>query len=270
MLYANICGVNVTRFILGTNPVIGISHQNPARDAEMTAHFTLEGVLELFFQAQNLGVNTVLARTDARMLEILREYRARGGTMQWFAQTAPELGPHENSIALAVEGGAKAVHIHGGVMDYAYAQGKLGEIQPALDLIRSHGMLAGAAAHQARVIAWAEDNLDLDYFMCCYYNPSPRDDHAGHIKGAEEVYDDTDREKMLALIPRLSRPVIHYKILAAGRNDPKEAFRIAASVMRPSDAVCVGIYLPDDPQMISADLQLLEESLLQQAGLAQG
>ena len=67
---------------------------------------------------------------------------------------------------------------------------------------------------------------------------------------------------MTNLIPQLSKPVVHYKIMAAGRNDPREAFAFAASKMRANDAVCVGIYPKDNPDILQEDVQLLEESLL--------
>ena len=55
--------------------------------------------------------------------------------------------------------------------------------------------------------------------------------------------------------------MIHYKILAGARNDPKEAFQYTASKMRDGDAVCVGIYTKDKPEMLAEDVRLLEESL---------
>ena len=189
------------------------------------------------------------------------EYQDEGGTLQWFAQTCPEVGSHEACILRAAEHGAKACHLHGGVMDNAFAQGKLDEVQPALDLARSKGMLAGIAAHNHRVIEWAEEHLDLDYYLCCYYNPTNRDQNPEHVAGATEYYLESDRRLMTDLIPRLSKPVVHYKILAAGRNDPKEAFAFAASKMRSNDAVCVGIYPKDNPEILAEDARLLEESL---------
>ncbi len=66
---------------------------------------------------------------------------------------------------------------------------------------------------------------------------------------------------MTGLIQQLSRPVIHYKILAAGRNDPAAAFAFAAAKMRANDAVCVGIYQKDRPGILREDVQLLEASL---------
>jgi len=111
------------------------------------------------------------------------------------------------------------------------------------------------------VIAWAAEHLDVDYFMCCYYNPERRDEHAAHDPNASEMYLEEDRQAMTALIPQLSHPVIHYKIMAAGRNDPVAAFAFAASQMRENDAVCVGIYPKDKPGMLAEDVALLDASL---------
>lgn len=52
-----------------------------------------------------------------------------------------------------------------------------------------------------------------------------------------------------------------YKVLAAGRNDPKEAFAFVAQHLRPQDAVCVGICTKDNPKMLEEDLQLLQNCL---------
>ena len=261
MQYVKFADLTVSRLILGSNPFSGFSHQSIERDWEMRHFFSSQKVKETLFAAEAVGVNTLIARTDFHVMRTLMEYRDEGGTLQWFAQTCPEVGSHKDCIERADTYHAKAVHLHGGVMDHAFAQGKLDDVQPALDLIRSKGMLAGIAAHNHKVIAWAEENLDLDYYLCCYYNPTPRDERADHVAGAVEQYLEEDRQSMTALIPGLSRPVVHYKILAAGRNDPAEAFAFAASKMRANDAVCVGVYPKDRPTMLAENARLLEESL---------
>ncbi|MFO8006979.1 MAG: hypothetical protein R6V05_04500 [Candidatus Brocadiia bacterium] len=38
---------------------------------------------------------------------------------------------------------------------------------------------------------------------------------------------------------------------------PKEAIRTVAKALRPSDAVCVGIYDEDKPDMLADDVQFL-------------
>ncbi len=165
--------ITVSRFILGSNPFSGFSHHSPQMDWDMRHFFTTTQIKDTLREAEALGVNTFIARTDFHVMRMWMEYRDEGGTLQWFAQTCPEVGSHETCILRASAYGAKACHLHGGVMDQAFAQGKLDDIQPALDLARQKGMLAGIAAHNPHVIEWAEQHLDLDYYMCCYYNPDP-------------------------------------------------------------------------------------------------
>lgn len=268
MLFSNFNNLKVSKFILGSNPFSGFSHQSIEMDWKMRHYFSSSQIKATLKEAESFGVNTVLARTDFHVMRTLMEYWDEGGALQWFAQTCPEVGSHEACIQRAFTYGAKACHIHGGVMDNLFAQRKMDEIPPALQSIRDHGMLAGIAAHNWKVIAWAEENLDVDYYMACYYNPSPRDEKADHVAGVTEYYLEEDRQAMTAVIQKLTRPVIHYKIMAAGRNNPQEAFAFAASNMRPDDAVCVGIYQQDKPGIIKEDVDLLEMSLVL-AGAAQ-
>jgi hypothetical protein len=265
MLYSTIKNVQVSKFILGSNPFSGFSHQGIPVDDAMRHFFTYARIKEILREAETLGVNTLLARTDFHVMRMIMEYRDEGGGLQWFAQTCPEVGDHATCIQRASNYGAVACHIHGGVMDNLFARGQMDEIPAAIDLIHQKGMLAGVAAHRPEVIDWAEKHLDLDYFMCCYYNPILRDKNPEHVAGTEEYYGDDDRAAMTDLIPTLTRPVIHYKILAAGRNDPAKAFGFAASKMRENDAVCVGVYPKDHPAMLQEDVRLLEQSLLQLA-----
>ncbi len=122
-------------------------------------------------------------------------------------------------------------------------------------------MAAGIAAHDPAVITWAEQNLDVDYYMCSYYNSMRRDERPEHVAGTKEWFWEQDRVRMTELIQTLSRPAIHYKVMAAGRNDPAEAFAGVAKALRPGDAVCVGIYPEHKPDMLAEDVRLLEEAL---------
>ena len=184
-------------------------------------------------EAQSLGVNAWVARADDHILGILQAFRASGGEINWLAQSAPELGDPLISAERAARAGAAGCHIHGGVMDFYLAQNRLDEVEGIIENIRALGLLAGIAGHNPAIFRWAREHLDVDYFMCAYYNPTPRDENPEHVHGAEEVFLESDRQAMVEVIPTLNRPVIHYKILAAGRHDPREAFRFAARHMRP-------------------------------------
>lgn len=272
MQFAQFKHLSVSKFILGSNPFSGFSHQSPQTDWDMRHFFTTTRIKQILHEAEDLGINTIIARTDYHVMRMIMEYRDEtpGTGLQWFAQTCPEVGSHTACIQRASAYHAKAVHLHGGVMDQRFAQGDLDDVQPALDLIREKGMLAGIAAHNPKVIEWAESHLDLDYYLCCYYNPERRVENAAHNPNAQETYLEEDRAAMTSLIPRLSHPVIHYKILAAGRNDPRAAFAFAASKMRENDAVCVGIYPKDKPDMLKEDVRLLEESIQAAASQSKG
>jgi len=260
MDHIRIGDIETSRFLVGSNPFSGFSHQGPERDQEMRRYFTAERIKEMLREAESLGVTGMVARTDHHVMRLLLEYWDQGGTLTWFAQTCPEVGNHEMCVTRAADGGAEACHVHGGVMDFLYAQGKLDEIPPVIRMIRERGMQAGIAAHNPKVIQWAEENLDVDYYMCSYYNAAHRDERAEHVSGMKEWFLEEDRRIMTGLIGGLSRPVIHYKVMAAGRNEPKEAFDYVAKSMRATDAVCVGIYPGDKPDMLSEDIRLFDEA----------
>ena len=157
-----IAGVRTSRFIIGSNPFSGFSHQGHDRDEQMRRWYTTARIKETLFRAQELGITTVTARTDHHVMRVLLEYWDEGGTLQWFAQTCPGVGPSEMCINRAASMNARACHIHGGVMDHLLAQGETDGVQADIDLIRSKGMIAGIAGHNVGVFEWAEKELDCD------------------------------------------------------------------------------------------------------------
>jgi len=258
MDYAELGGTKVSRLMLGSNPFSGFSHQSPKMDLEMKRYYTTDRIKQTIREAESLGINTLIARTDNHVMRFLLEYWDEGGTAQWFAQTCPGVGQDQVCVDRAANGGAKACHIHGGVTDLLLAQKRLKEIPPVIKMIRDRGMLAGIAAHNPKVIEWAESDLDVDYYMCSYYNSAHRDTRAEHVSGMKEWFLEEDRRIMTDLIQKLSRPAIHYKVMAGGRNDPRDAFERAVRAMRPGDAVCVGVFTKDKPEMLKEDVELLE------------
>lgn len=254
-------GLSVSRLMIGGNPFSGNSHQNPEEDLAMRRFFTTQRIKDTLKQAEGLGINTLIARADHHIMRVLLEYWDEGGGIQWLAQTCPEVGTISRGVQNAIAGGAKACYVHGGVMDFLLANNQLEEIPEAVAMIREAGLPAGVAGHNPAVFEWAEDNLEVDFYMCSYYNPTSRDENAEHISGRAEWFRAEDRERMAGSIKNLSKPAIHYKIMAAGRNDPREALAFVARHLRPGDAVCVGVYPQDHPRMLEEDLWLLEENL---------
>lgn len=253
--------VPVSRVIIGGNPFSGFSHQTDAKNREMCRYFTTQRIKDTLCEAESLGVNTHLGRADHHIMRVLLEYWDEGGSIQWIAQTCPEVGDIARGIQNALHGGAKACFIHGGLMDFRFAQKQLEDIPDGIARIRDAGLPAGIAGHNPDVFEWAEDYLDVDFYMCSYYNAANRDKGAELKCGMAEWFCPEDRQRMAELIQGLSKPVIHYKVMAAGRNDPREALTFVARHLRPQDAVCIGIYPHDKPNMLEEDIALLEECL---------
>jgi len=253
--------VPVSRFIVGANPFGGYSHQTVERDNEMVDWYTMELVKEAYRLAEAAGVTTHVGRTDNFIVRALREHWNEGGTLTWIGQTCPGVGSIDHGINTALHGRASCCFIHGGEMDNRVATGDTQPVIEGIQRIKDAGLPAGVAGHNTGTIQWAVDHLDLDFFMASYYNPSDRTRQAARDYEDTEYYWPEDRDAMCALIQELPAPAIHYKVLAAGRNDPKEAFEYVADAYRPGDAVCVGVFTKDNPDMLREDVQLLESAL---------
>jgi len=254
--------VEASRFVLGGNPFSGFSHQGPEANARMQHYYTAARVKETLRAAEAAGITAFLGRTDRHIARILMEYWDEGGRLAWIAQTCPGVAPTEQCVDLALGNGAKAIFIHGGVMDHCLARGDMADPLAGIEKIRAAGLPVGVAGHDPAVFRWAErEGLDLDFYMCSYYNSAHRDKSAEKLSNQPEWFLEEDRHAMAATIRDLPRPVIHYKVLAAGRNDPADALAFTARTMRPTDAVCVGIYTKDNPDMVAEDVRLFEKAL---------
>jgi hypothetical protein len=258
MRTVKIGSVEVTRLVIGGNPFSGFSHQSPERDREMIHYYTSERIMEALRKAEAAGINTFFGRTDRHVMRLLAEYWDRGGRIQWFGQTASELGDQIRAIRDAAALGAKGVYIHGGETDFWHAQGNRDLFRKALDTMRECGVAAGFAGHSLENHEWIRDNLEPDFQMCSYYDPSPRTASPHHVSDVEEKWDDAHRDRMVELVKSIRRPVVHYKVFAGGNRPIDAGFRFLASSMRPGDIACVGHYLGDNPDMIAENVRTFD------------
>jgi len=261
----------VSGLCIGGNPFSGFSHQGEERSRQMLEYHTPERIRATLRTAEEFGLNTFFGRTDDHIFGILRDYWNEGGTIQWFAQVCTDHGRPDSWrkwLEGAVGLGATAAYIHGGVVDFWYANGLFDELREALQRMRDSGVIAGFAGHKPEAHAWIRDHLDVDFQMCSYYNPSDRSQRAEHIATGEK-WDDADRAEMLALIATIEKPVVHYKVFASGNKPILPAFQVMGQHMRENDVACVGIFLKDDPEMITTNVSLFEAHV-DQVGVGQG
>jgi len=251
-------GVEVSRLAIGGNPFSGFSHQIGERDRAMRRYYTDERIKETLHRAEAAGINTFFGRVDNHVMRTLEEYWDEGGSIQWFGQTASEREDFLKNIRTAAACGAKGCYLHGGQTDHFHYHGRTDHLAAALAAMREEGLAAGFAAHRTEPHEWIRDHLDPDFQLCCYYDPSPRLDDPNHKPSEAEKFDPAHRDAMAATIATLNASAVHYKVLAAGRTPPREAFEYVARVIRPRDVVLVGMFLGDDPDMIETNVRLFE------------
>lgn len=251
----------VTRLCIGGNPFSGFSHQGNARSVEMREYYTPQRIKQTLAEAEAAGINTFIGRTDDHIFGIVRDYWLDGGIIQWIAQVSTDKKSSrtwQDWIRAVADLGACGAYLHGGIVDFSCANGEFDTLREALDLMRKHKLAAGFAGHRPESHEWIRDNLDPDFHMCCWYNPTDRTKRPEHQSEGEK-WNDEDRERMIATIATIEKPVIHYKVFAAGNKPILPAFDRMATAMRPGDAACVGVFTKEDPGMVAKDVKLFEE-----------
>ncbi|MDA0748170.1 MAG: hypothetical protein O2954_16735 [bacterium] len=261
MRNVSIGNARVSGLCIGGNPFSGFSHQSPERTKEMLDYFTPERIKETLHTAEEAGINTFFGRTDDHIFGILRDYWKEGGKIQWFAQICVERGKPDvwrDWLQGAVDLGAAGAYIHGGVVDMWHAQEQFDNFTEALDRMRKGNVAAGFAGHRPQGHEWIRDNLEPDFQMCSYYNPSDRTKSAHHVSTGEK-WEYEDRDLMLGVIATIPSPVVHYKVFAGGNKPVIEAFETMGKAMRDTDIACVGLFPKDDPDIIAKDVALFEQ-----------
>jgi len=91
--------------------------------------------------------------------------------------------------------------------------------------------------------------------VVCFYNCGSLHDGKG------DKFKPEDPPPAVAAIRQIDKPCIGYKIMAAGRVEPREAFEFAFDNIKPGDVVNVGMHRGDRDDMVEENVRLVEEIL---------
>ena len=242
----------VSRLIIGGNPVYGHSHFNRLLSRHLTDWHTPPRVLELLRRCEQVGINTWQNSYAERTLEDLDRYRRAGGAMHWLCLGKPDWDTQPDRIDDAARRGPIGIAPHGALAERLHRQNRLDVLTGLLRRIRDRGVLVGLSAHNPALIELAEERgWDVDYYMCClYYLTRPRAEFQ-RILGGElplgEIYLPGDPARMFRVVRAVKKPCLVYKVLAAGRRvdsaqQVREGFQTALDNIKPTDALIVGMY----------------------------
>lgn len=201
----------------------------------MEDYYTTSQIMADLRQAEENGINTVLARADRHIMRALNEYWNAGGTLQWIAQTPKdtEYANLHEYLQIVARYKPMAIYHHGGTTDKLYAEGRLGSLREGLKQIRDLGCAVGIGTHDPQVLKYCYvEGYAVDFYVCALYN------HTRH----RELYLPDDRWSAFDAIKAIPLPIIAIKVLAAGRHEPRAAFQLALENIKPMDAMAVGMY----------------------------
>ncbi len=254
----------VTRFIVGSNPLYGYSHFNRQYDQHMLEWFTDDRIVALLLACEKAGIDTWQASYNASMSRQFPKLRDAGCKIQFiclaaswhFDQTLPR------TPDAVVEGTIKCaqaaapfkpigIAFHGWATDMLYRAGKIDALRSYVNAVHDLGIPAGISTHNPAILAALEEkDFGNDFYMASLYYLSRRPEDWQRDIGAQpvgEVYVSTDPPKMCEVVRQVRRPCLVYKVLAAGRRcgspgEIRAAFEFAYKNIKPTDACIVGLY----------------------------
>ena len=251
--------LKISRIICGGNLISGFAH---SRDLIYVSplvkqYFSDEKILETLEICEENGINTAILRLDDHCLRILNKYwNERGGNIQWICQCKLPSTDFYSDMKRAIDNGAHALYIHGGVADRLVEAGKVDILAKAIDFIRQNGLVAGCAAHSIQVpIALEKAGVDVDFHMKTlhssdYWTATPKEGKPPFGLPKHDNMWSMTPEKTIEFMQTVKKPWIAYKVLAAGAIHPRKGFKYAFE--NGADFACVGMF----------DFQITEDAMI--------
>ena len=240
--------VEISRLVMGVNPLYGFAHYNSNFSRTMAEWYTQERVCEVLHRANRFGINAFNFVTWKRSPEDWKRFVAEGGEMHLIAQVAAP----DDASAMVRDFKPLALHRQGEVVDIAFRDGKMDTVREWCKQVRDLGVMVGVGTHKPEVIALVEEQgWDVDFYAGCVYNRTRTPDEWKKVLGGEilemprEIYLQSDPARMYAVMRQTRKPCFAFKILAAGRVEEQSvaaAFRTAFRSLKPNDGVFVGMF----------------------------
>ena len=250
----NFCGIELSKLIIGANPFGGYSHLSPEIDRAMEQFHTEEKIFESWSRAYAAGITAFATTTRTeKVLDATCKYLANGGPMKWLAQVEFDGADPENTMYDAIDrsaaAGASAIFMQGAILDRLVQAGQLQAIRNFVAHAKTKNVPVGIAGH-APEYHYLIDRLDIvDFHVVPFFNC------------VGDVYRLEDMDAATRLIRRLKKPCIAYKVLGAGRIEPRLGFSYALRNIKESDCILVGMSRHADDDQIEKDVAIFRDLL---------
>ncbi|MBK9137961.1 MAG: hypothetical protein IPM17_04255 [Verrucomicrobia bacterium] len=243
--------VEISRLICGGNLIGGYAHSRDLIYVSSLLHhyFTDEKVMDTWQICEEHGINTMIVNPDnTRAVALFNRYRKeRGGRMQWLAQASPEPGKMADVIKFSIDAAAVGVFLVGNLGDKWTFEKRVDLIGQFVELVRRERVITGVAGHSLEMVEAVEAaRLPVDFYMKTlhhnkYWSARRPDQTKPVIENyAVDNYYDMDPDRTIAVMSKIEKPWIAYKVLAAGAIRPAIGFDYA--FRNGADFACVGMF----------------------------
>jgi hypothetical protein len=241
-------GAEISRLILGVNPLYGFAHYNSNFSKAMADWYTQDRVCEVLHRANSFGINAFNYVNMGRAPQDLACFQAHGGKMHLIIQVTA----HDDPVALVKDLKPLALQRRGEEIDAAFRNRTMDSEREWCKKARDLGVLVGVGTHKPEVIELVEEQgWDIDFYAGCVYNRTRTVDEWKQVLNGQipempgEIYLQSDPARMYKVMRQTAKTCFAFKILAAGRvadNGVAAAFRTAFQSIKPNDGVYVGVF----------------------------
>ena len=262
--------MEVSRLVLGVNPLYGFVHYNNNFSAAVREWYTQERVVEVLHRAASFGINAFNFVHVPRSGDDWLRFVAEGGHMHLIMQ----ITANDDPAKIAELYHPLAMQRRGEEVDLAFQRGTMAAEREWCKRARDLGVMVGVGTHKPEVIDLCESQgWDVDFYAGCVYNRTRTEEEwrtllNGNLpEMTREIYLQSDPDRMYKVMRQTPKPCFAFKILAAGRiadHAVPGAFEKAYSSIKPNDGVYVGVF-PKNKDEIKENAQLVH-GILTSAG----
>lgn len=240
--------VEISRLVLGVNPLYGFAHYNNNFSSAMREWYTQDRVCEVLHRSASFGINAYNYVNMGRSPQDLARFLSEGGHMHLIIQVTAK----DDESVLVRDLKPLALQRRGEEIDIAFRNGTMAAEKEWCKRARDLGVLVGVGTHKPEVIELVEEQgWDIDFYAGCVYNRTRTEEEWKQVLNGQllemprEIYLQSDPARMYKVMRQTPKTCFAFKILAAGRiadTGVAQAFRTAYASIKPNDGVYIGVF----------------------------
>jgi uncharacterized membrane protein YphA (DoxX/SURF4 family) len=246
----------VSRLILGGNLIQNNSHSRDLLyvNSLFKAYNTDKKVFDTLMLAEKAGINTV--NINVNIGPRINLYKKLfGSKLQTMVSIVPTKEDPYGQVDQAIDLGMDYLVVQGAACDRRVHDGEIDVIVKCVDYIKKQGYPAGLGAHTIQaLLACVDIGIDPDFYYKTmhhdqYWSAHPKENRYPFLWSSNKSPDhNMFHDNMWCLFPeetidfvqKTTKPVVGFKVLAAGAIHPKDGFQWALD--NGADFISVGMF----------------------------